>query len=159
MRKGSVMLKSIVLETIDSLLGRNQVVRLSKAMLNKALGNNNGNMAINGELSLLHEVLGLHDAGAHKFVAFDVGANVGQWATSLLEISGKFGGSTIHCFEPSTATFSKLESAISKYQSGEKVFCINEGLSNSEEDRTLYIKGEGAYHLFSSTLSGKLIDL
>lgn len=144
MRKSVSMLKNILLQTIDSLLGRKQVVRISKAMLNRALGNNNGNMVINGELALLHEVLGLRDAQVNKFVAFDVGANIGQWATSLLEISHKCGGSTIHCFEPSIATFSLLEAAISKLQSGEKVFCINKGLSNSEEDRTLYIKGEGA---------------
>ena len=39
-------------------------------------------------------------------VIFDVGANIGDWAKFVLDISPR---STIHCFEPSKTTFSELE--------------------------------------------------
>ena len=65
---------------VDIFLNRKQVIRLSKAMLNRALGNNNGNMVTNGEISLMLQVMELHGVEDHKFVAFDVGANIGQWS-------------------------------------------------------------------------------
>lgn len=149
------MLKNIFLTTINTLFNRKQVVRLSKAMLNRALGNNNGNMATNGEISLMRQVLGLRGAGDHKLVVFDVGANVGQWTTSLLEIAKSAGG-YIHCFEPSPATFSKLQSAMARYRLEEKVFCINAGLSDLKGTRDLYIKegGSGINSFYNRRLEG-----
>lgn len=139
------MFKKVFFGTIDIFLNRKQVVRLSKAMLNRAFGNNNDNMATNGEISLMRQVLGLHGAGDRKFVAFDIGANIGEWTTFLLEVAEKVPrGGIVHCFEPSPATFSKLQSAMAKHQSAEKVFCINAGLSDLEGTMELYIKEEGA---------------
>ena len=86
------MFKKVFFGTIDILLNRRQVVRLSKSMLNRALGNNNGNMMTNGEIYLMRQIWDLQKAGDHKFVAFDVGANVGQWASSLFKVSGNRGG-------------------------------------------------------------------
>lgn len=43
------MLKNIFLGTVDIFLNRRRVIRLSKAMLNRALGDNNGDMKTNGE--------------------------------------------------------------------------------------------------------------
>lgn len=138
------MLKKLFLGTIDTFFNRRQVIRLSKAMLNRALGNNNDNMTTNGEISVLRQVLGRRGAEDHNFVAFDVGANIGQWATFLLELAGKRGGG-VHCFEPSPATFSKLKAAMAKYRSAEeRVFCINAGLSDLKGTRDLYIKEEGS---------------
>jgi len=140
------MFKKVFFTMIDIFLNRRQVIRLSKAMLNRALGNNNGNMATNGEISLLRYVMGLHRAGDHKFVAFDVGTNVGEYTASILDIAENGGVITlaVHCFEPSLATFSKLQSAMAEHISERKVFCINAGLSDSDGDRELYIKEEGS---------------
>lgn len=137
------MFKKTFFTMIDVFLNKRQVVRLSKAMLNRALGNNNDNMATNGEVFLMRQILHLQRERDYKFIAFDVGANVGQWATSLLEVAGKRGG-VVHCFEPSPATFSKLKSAMAKYGSEEKVFCINAGLSDLEGTMELYIEEEGS---------------
>ena len=138
------MLKNIILGTIDIFLSRKRIIRLSKAMLNRALGDNNSNMVNNGEVFLLSQVLRLPREAGHKFVAFDVGANVGQWTTSLLEIAKNAGGGVTHCFEPSHAAFSKLEAAVARYRSEGKVFCTNVGLSDSEGLRELYINEDGA---------------
>jgi len=89
-----MLLKNTFFTMIDLFLNRRRVVRLSKAMLNRALGNNNGNMATNGEVFLMRQVLGLHVAGDHKFVAFDVGANVGEYTASILNIVESMGGVT-----------------------------------------------------------------
>lgn len=94
----------------------------------------------------MRQVLGLLRAGDHKFVAFDIGANVGEYTASIFDIAESMGGhrSDVHCFEPSPATFSKLQSAMAKYQSEGKVFCINAGLSDLNGTRDLYIKEEGS---------------
>ncbi len=89
------MFKKVFFGTIDVFLNRRQVVRLSKAMLNRALGNNNGDMTANGELYLMRQILHLKREGDQRFVVFDVGANVGQWATSLLEVAGIGGGCSL----------------------------------------------------------------
>jgi len=131
------MLKNILFEMIDLFLNRKQIVRLSKAMLNRALGNNNANMTTNGEFFLLRQVLRQEREAIHKFVAFDVGANVGQWTTLLLDLAEEL--PLVHCFEPSPVAFSKLQAAIAKHRAGEGVFCINAGLSDLEGTRALHI--------------------
>ena len=140
------MLKNVVIGMIDIFLNRKQVVRLSKAMLNRALGNNNGNMATNGEISLIRQVLGRRVTEDHNFVVFDVGANIGEYTASILDVAESMGGKlAVHCFEPSPVTFSKLKAAMAqKYQSEKKVFCINAGLGDLEGIMELYIKEEGS---------------
>jgi len=88
------MFKKAFFRIIDVFFNRKQVVRLSKAMLNRALGNNNDNMMTNGEIFLIRHILSLRLQREvnHKFVAFDVGANVGQWTISLLDIAEELRG-------------------------------------------------------------------
>jgi len=42
-------------------------------------------------------------------VVFDVGANVGEWSKLVLKTNKDI---NIHCFEPSKATFKKLNSTL-----------------------------------------------
>ncbi len=76
--------------------------------MNVALGDNNGNMESNGEVFLIRQVLSSINKSDHEFVIFDVGANVGHWTTSLLNIAkeqGILNKLSVHCFEPSAFTF------------------------------------------------------
>ena len=54
------MLNKFFFTIVDLLLNRKQVVRLSKAMLNRALGNNNGNMSNNGGASAVSDQNGFY---------------------------------------------------------------------------------------------------
>lgn len=139
------MLKKTLFGMIDIFLTKRQVIRLSKAMLNRALGDNNGNMETNGEFFLLRQILRFQKRRDHEFTAFDVGANVGEWTTSLLGIlEGVRLKGHLHCFEPAPAAFSKLQSVMARNRLGENVICVNAGLSNSDGAMELYINGESA---------------
>ncbi len=139
------MLKKDLFGMIDVFLTRRQVIRLSKAMLNRALGDNNGNMETNGEFFLLRQILRFQKGRDHEFIAFDVGANVGEWTTSLLGLlEGARFKRHLHCFEPTPVAFSKLQSTMAKNQLGENVICVNAGLSDSDGNMELYINGESA---------------
>jgi len=64
-------------------------------------GDNNANPEVNGEYGFLRNELNKLGAG----VVFDVGSNIGNWASFALEINPNI---HLHCFEPSKATFDKL---------------------------------------------------
>lgn len=67
----------------------------------------------------------------HCSVVFDVGANVGDWTALALRINSHL---TIHCFEPSCATYQRLLA-----RTPSQVICNNFGLSSRVEERTLFV--------------------
>jgi FkbM family methyltransferase len=69
--------------------------------VNQCNGENNDDITTNGELRLMRD----HLPDAHT--VFDVGANVGDWATLALRINPRL---NLHCFEPSGPTFQQLAS-------------------------------------------------
>lgn len=152
------MFKKFFFWVLDILLSRKQVIHLSKAMLNRALGNNNGDLATNGESSLIRQVLSFKkDSARDKFIIFDVGANVGEWTDLLLHIAEEQGREevSVHCFEPSRFTFARLQSTLQKF-GGEKVQLVNSGMGNMKESKELYITHDaaGTNSLYKRRLEG-----
>ena len=96
-------------------------------------GDNNSNSAVNGEYLFLRNKLPKIGQG----VVFDVGANVGSWASSALDINPK---RNIHCFEPSKTTYAKL--AQKKWPTN--VQLNNLGLGEVEGELELYVVDEGS---------------
>jgi FkbM family methyltransferase len=136
------MLKEVFLGMNDIIFNRSQIIRLSKALLNKALGDNNHNMETNGELFWLRWILNFHKETEHKLIAFDVGANVGQWTNSLLDIADGIGileKVAVHSFEPSSAA---LQNFSRKYK--ERVHIVNAGVSNVNKSTILYTTKDDA---------------
>jgi FkbM family methyltransferase len=74
-----------------------------------------------------------------KLVVFDVGANVGNYGLALRSILGQ--GASIYAFEPSAATYAKLQAALGNDQS---VVLNKVGLSNQAGTLTLYSNAEGS---------------
>jgi FkbM family methyltransferase len=70
--------------------------------------------------------------GRHPEVVFDVGANIGQTATTLVR---HFPDARIHCFEPFPNTFATLEKAVAHYP---KVVARNLGFGAEESRQSLY---------------------
>lgn len=142
----SRLLKTIFLKIIRVVLKRHQIIRLSRALMNMVLGDNNGNMETNGEFFLLRQVLNFKKDAVHdRFIVFDVGANAGEWTAQLLYIAEEQGRGkvSVHCFEPSSFTFSELQSNLQKVGDG-KVHLVNMGMGNVKESKELHITHDGA---------------
>lgn len=95
--------------SIEGLVGRRHLVRGSRFLLDYARRDVPNQMATNGEAMVQDVVLAStqHD----RLVAFDVGANVGEWSLRLLTSPGRRGKTIqVHAFEPAAATFAELTS-------------------------------------------------
>lgn len=92
-------------------------------------GNNNPDMATNGEFDFLKK----HAAGLR--VAFDVGANKGDWTREALKINPDL---TIIAFEPDPAMYA----AFMANGFPKNVSCENKGLGARKEKRVLYVHRE-----------------
>jgi len=91
---------------------------------------NDIDMATNGEMRLLKEVAG------NIRVAFDVGANVGDWTATLLSLSGA--DIRVHAFEPCPSARARLlERAFPSSVSVHPV-----GLSSTARQASMHVHGE-----------------
>lgn len=137
--------KRALLRFINGLFGRRRIIRLSRAMMNMALGENDGCMESNGELFLIRTLLKNMDKEG-KYVIFDVGANVGGWTTELLKITEEMKVSSkidVVCFEPSSYTFSILSDNMkSLSKNGRRVHAVNAGLGERKGDMNLYTSSQ-----------------
>lgn len=101
----------------------------AKRYVDHCEGNNNPDIRTNGELRFLRTVI------PQCQVAFDVGANVGEWANLVLQANPLV---HLHCFEPSKSTFAKL--AARRFPAN--VLINNFGLSSTSGHGTLFVFGE-----------------
>jgi len=111
--------------------------RVCRRFVDNYRGDNNEDIATNGELSVLRQ----HLPGAR--VVLDIGANVGNWAHLALSINPTV---ALHCFEPSQRTFEVL--AARRFPNS--VRCINAGCGAVAGTKTLYVLQDcdGANSLF-----------
>lgn len=94
--------------------GRRQVVRASRFVLRRAYLDGPNNMASNGEAKLQKWIISTAPPG-RRITVFDVGANVGRWARSMIEAAEKAGRADdllLHAFEPCSGTFAMLTRAL-----------------------------------------------
>lgn len=107
------------------------VYRMARRIVNRWQGENDWRMERNGEMRLARQVL----PGSR--VAFDVGANVGEWAGAALGLSPKL---QIHCFEPSPAAFARLREELGGFD----VHLNNMGVGERCGIVDLFIYGDSA---------------
>lgn len=105
--------------------------RVCKRYVDLHNGDNNDDMTTNGEIHLLRASL------EQATIVFGVGANVGDWALHALSVKPSL---TIHCFEPSAATFARLSSR----QFPQSVILNNFGLSSAERSSLLHVFDEAS---------------
>jgi FkbM family methyltransferase len=99
-------------------LGRRQVVRTTRFMLRRASLDLPNDMRTNGEEGLQRWILDLFPQD-RKVHVLDVGANVGQWSASMLNIArhkGREEDLDLHSFEPSSYTFARLSEALGSHR-------------------------------------------
>lgn len=117
---------------VDALPANAWLYRFCKRYVDHYHGENNPDMHSNGELYWLRQVLPQCE------IVFDVGANVGNWTALALSLNPDL---QIHCFEPSAATFQRLQARA--FGSG-KISRNPFGLSASPGEMTLYLFGEAS---------------
>jgi FkbM family methyltransferase len=100
--------------------------RVARRIVNDHNGDNNSDIATNGELRLARLAL---PSCAN---AFDVGANIGEWTQLALAINPSL---VVHAFEPSPTTFRTLNARTFP----PSVTINNIALGSRVEDRDLYI--------------------
>lgn len=79
-------------------------MRAAGALQSAARNEHNWNFAVNGESRTLEQAVRDHDG-----VVFDVGSNIGQWATQALS---RIEGRELHCFEAAPEPFRALQTAV-----------------------------------------------
>lgn len=123
-------------------VGREPVVRLSRHVLRRACLDIPNGIHTNGESSLQQWVLDLSKPGEAVRIV-DVGANVGQWSSTMLtnaRQAGRIEDLDLHAFEPAAYTFACLSEALD----GEGVSLNRAALGDQACQSTLHVVGPGA---------------
>ena len=91
----------------------------------------------------------LRELGIQKAIAFDVGANIGNWSKAFVKFSR---GATSYAFEPSALTFQQLCKHTSEDQN---ILPINLGMSDQEGRASLFTNEPGSGF---ASLSSRRLD-
>ncbi|HUS18356.1 MAG TPA: FkbM family methyltransferase [Terriglobales bacterium] len=122
---------------MEALVGRPNLVRLARAMTMMARRDVANEMGSNGEL-LVQQIV-LRHLKEQVLVAFDVGANAGEWSKALLANAND--KVFVHGFEPASATFELLTQNLKSSQS--QVRLVKQALSAQPGTAELFIVGDG----------------
>lgn len=137
-------LKPLMARGLELAVGRRNLVRLARYLLDYARLDARTDVTSDGELMVQAVVL-RHATGVGRIVVWDVGANYGQWSTELLRLADReHRAIDLHAFEPSRYTFQRLEPALSSVDSRHTVNLVQKGLSNADGTATLFTVHEGA---------------
>lgn len=122
---------SLKRQLLANLPANRLLYRLCKHYVDLCNGENNDDMETNGELRLMRQIL------PQCGTVFDIGANVGHWASLALKLNPYI---NLHYFEPSRATYECL--LANHFPSN--VVCNNFGLSSTAGEAKLLIFEEGS---------------
>jgi FkbM family methyltransferase len=131
-----VALKQPILRFSSALLGRHNLYRLSRFLINGARGDVPNDPATNGEHMVQEVALRL----ASPAVVFDVGANVGDWTASLLAFGKPV---SVHAFEPCEGTYELLAKRVTE-QGWKTVTAVKSACSRAPERAKMSVYGPGA---------------
>src|SRR5437868_2496296 len=102
------MVKRWLSESLERFLGRRNLVRLARHLLDAARLDTPNDPRANGEYALQRFTIERSDPAETLFV-LDVGANVGEWTESMLSLCHRAGRSVqVFAFEPSAPTVEHL---------------------------------------------------
>lgn len=121
--------------TLEALLSRGQRARLARHLLNRALGEGDGDPEKNGEYRVLAAIKKQWEIEGTTPTIFDVGANVGDW--SFEAIRGLSPTARLFAFEPTSETFESLRDRLSS--TPVSVTLQNFALGDAESEAPLYV--------------------
>lgn len=114
---------------------RRFIYDISKQYVNFFQNDQNIDMSTNGEYRFLSKFFAL----SNKSVFFDVGANVGDYTRYIIDNTNHVRNRTIHCFEPDSLTFKKLEDS---FGGTPGVFLNHVAVSDSVGKKEMFINKE-----------------
>lgn len=137
------MIKNIGRKILTPWLGRPRLQRAFQALVEigyAGLSVGEGNHpAASGEREAAEAIRSLLVDRAREAVLFDVGANIGDYTSMLLDVFGP--SARIWSFEPAQSTFSMLER---RYGGADRVALRNIGFSDRPGTGVLHAPGEGS---------------
>jgi len=139
---GRVQFRS-ALRSLMRLSGRSFTYRVGRLLMNEARFDVPNDPASNGERELQATVLHYRQPN-RKTVIFDVGANVGDWACSLLNQAEDLASLEVHAFEPCSGTYEILLGRIAALRVSDNVIAVRKACSSSAGVGGLHIVGVGA---------------
>ncbi|MEK8049886.1 FkbM family methyltransferase [Ideonella sp. DXS22W] len=131
-----------------ALLGRQLAYRIGRALYLGARGDIPNDMTRNGETLVQRCVLqALAQSGpsASSLVAFDVGANIGDWSLSLIELARQAGRQDhliLHAFEPVPSTHRTLRGRLP--QGAAWLHLHEQAMSASSGTANIYVAADNA---------------
>jgi FkbM family methyltransferase len=139
----STTVADILAKAIWLALGRRNLVRVARSLDYRGRLDVPNVMSQNGEM-LVQRVALRHAPARAVFV--DVGANVGQWTASLLELADEAQviDLEVHALEPTPGSFEELTIRLEKPLASGLVRARQLGASNREGSGTLYLAGPTA---------------
>lgn len=149
--RGRDLPKRALVMALWACLGRRNLVRLARYLLDQARLDVVNRMDSNGEL-LVQTVATSSFAERtsltprRRFVVFDVGANTGQWTSALLDTLAALGEPEVdlHAFEPSATAHRQLELALLRRPVRGSARACRLALSDSSGHARLHKPHEGA---------------
>jgi FkbM family methyltransferase len=132
------------------LVSRQTLWRLGRFLYMKARSDVPNNMQTNGERTLQLHFLDAFADNAEKITVFDVGANVGDWTSCLLEraialqMDEMDGHLEIHLFEPVPAAFQQLAIRMQRYGDRFDLQLQSMAASDSHGPAAMFIFGDAA---------------
>lgn len=111
-----------------------QLLRRGAELVNRAYDNVGADFSENGERALIERL-----SPARFRVAFDVGANIGDWAEMAARC---WPDVRVHAFEVAPATFGRLETVVAHSPSAGRILPHMIGLSDRDGTQDLYFYSE-----------------
>lgn len=132
--------KGVIDWLLDGRWTRDPVSQVGRYLFHRANGDNDQDMARNGELALLERLPTLF--AGRPAVVFDVGANLGDWTRSAHRRLAP--GSTIYAFEPVASVYAELQPKLAALEPGTRVVATNAALSDRDGCAEIWMYGGGA---------------
>ena len=133
-------LRRFAAKTLRTILGRKQLSRLGRFLLNSGRMDGDNDQRFNGEFLYLRTILRAAVKKSGSATMFDIGANKGivtKYASQILGSNGR-----IFAAEPCSATFKTLQSETSGLEA--KIHLINAAFSDKNGTGTLQVEGPNA---------------
>jgi FkbM family methyltransferase len=134
-------MKNTAKRFIEVILGRRVMWLVGKSMYLHARRDVYNEASVNGEEELQRQLLAEFSRSGERLVAFDVGANVGDWTMFLLDhaTSELHKRMEVHSFEPVPPTFEVLTQRVGRHEHAACVRLIPQAVSDKPGQIEMFI--------------------
>lgn len=121
-------------------LGRERAWRLGRSLYMSSRAEIGNDIAQNGEAALIRSAIALHrrEAPGRPFVAFDIGANLGEWTAEVAREAASIDWRA-ELFEPVDGSFARL---VERFAGNPNIHCNQQAISSHVGEATMLVVGE-----------------